>query len=335
MSGNARLGFVGLGTMGKDLLREAVKNPKAEVAALCDIEPGALAEGVEIAGTCAAQFSSYAGMLATGGLDGVVVATPQYLHAPMSIEALGAGINTFSEKPMALNVHDCRAMIGAAAKNGKALMIGQVLRYIGPFRYVLELIKSGELGRPFAFRGMRGGYRWGGWMRPWRQRYAQSGGYLLEVNAHEIDLMLQILGPARSVSAAGSHFINEEIDYEDFITLHLEFENGGIGTFTGVQCDYIGRSTAEIFCEKGTVYYDSIEQKVRVARDGHEPEAFAYNDIHPEWESGTYREIREFIETCLGEHPVSIAGEEGLRVVEIGQAAYLSAREKREVALPL
>jgi predicted dehydrogenase len=147
--------------------------------------------------------------------------------------------------------------------------------------------------------------------------------------------MLQIMGPAASVSAIGRHFINDEIDYEDFIAANLTFVNGGLGSVTSVQCDCIGKNNAEIYFEKGTIYYDSAGQNLHIARDGREKETLPYSEIHPEWESGTYREIREFVETCLGEHPVTIAGEDGMKAVEVGQAAYISAREGRTVWLPL
>ena len=70
----------------------------------------------------------------------------------MSIACLKAGFHTFSEKPMGLDVTECRAMIAAAIAAGKHLTVGQVLRYIGPYRYILERIQSGELGTPLAMR---------------------------------------------------------------------------------------------------------------------------------------------------------------------------------------
>ncbi len=331
----ARLGFVGLGTMGGDLLEQARGNPKIEVAALCDIEPVALDKAARSCVNKPAQYNNHRVMLAKEKLDGVVVAVPQHLHAAISIDALDAGVNTFCEKPMGLSVAQCEAMLAAAQRNGKALMIGQVLRYIGVYRYVLELTRSGELGKPFAVRIIRTMGLWGSWGRPWRLKRETCGGMLLEINAHEIDFMRCILGEAASVSATGNRFNNLENDYEDLIFAQIVFANGGMGSLTAAACDYMGRYTGEVFCEKGTIYYDSVAKTLHVQRDGTEKEVVAYDDVHPEWENGVYREIREFAETCMGEHPATIPGEEGLRNVEIAEACYQSIREGRPVSLPL
>jgi predicted dehydrogenase len=152
---------------------------------------------------------------------------------------------------------------------------------------------------------------------------------------HEIDFMLRILGPAVEVSAAGRHFFNEECDYEDFLTAHITFANGAIGSITSAQCDFLGKSSAEIYLDKGSIYYDSVTQRAQFVQEGGKKEDIPFGEIHPEWENGVYREMREFAEVCLGESPVTIPGEEGMRAVEICQACYRSLREHRAVKLPL
>lgn len=335
MEKKARLGFIGLGTMGCDLLREACRNPEAEIAALCDINPQALEKAAGLCAGSPAQYSDHRALIAQENLDGIVVAVPQHFHAAISIEALGAGMPVFCEKPMGLSVAECRAMIEAARKAEKAIMIGQVLRYIGVYRHVLETVQSGALGAPFGVRIIRTMGRWGGWGRPWRLKRETSGGLLMEINAHEIDFMRCILGEAVSVSAMGKRFCNEENDYEDLIFAHIAFAGGGMGSLATAACDHLGRYTGEVFCEKGTVYYDSVAKTIHIQREGAAQEIIAYDDVHPEWENGVYREMREFVETCLGRHPATISGEDGLRNVEIAEACYRSIREGRPVLLPM
>jgi predicted dehydrogenase len=334
MSKPAHLAFIGLGPMGLDLLREAVKQPKIEVMALCDVEPAAIKTAQDLIPT-AKSYADYHSLLSGEGLDGVVIAVPQHLHAQISIDCLKAGINTFCEKPMGLSVGECRAMIETAKKFDKSLMIGQVLRYIGPYRYIIELVEAGELGAPLAMRTIRSQGGWGTWGRPWRLKRETSGGLLLEVNVHEIDLMLGILGEAESVTGAGRHFPDTEEDFESFITAQIRFKSGAIGSITSVRGDNIGRNTAEIYLTGGTIYYDSMLEQLIICRNGKEREVLPYKDIHPEWENGVGREIREFAEACLGEHAVTIPGERGLRAVEVAQAAYQSAAEGATVTLPL
>lgn len=336
MAAKARLGFIGLGSMGRDLLKETIRNPKAEVVALCDGDPEALAEAAGMCESGPAKYSEYRRLLDAEELDGVVIASPQHMHASTSIDALDAGCTTYCEKPMALNVKECDAMIAASKRNNKGLMIGQVLRYINVYRFVLESAKSGEYGAPLAVRIIRSsGPSWGRLLRDWRRKRETAGGLLLEINVHEIDFMRCIMGEAASVSALGKRFINKETDYEDFITVQIAFASGGFGCLTSASCDFLGKYAGEVFLEKGSISFDSSSQLVRIAKVDQEKQEIPYREVHPEWESGVYREMREFVEACLGEHPITIPGEEGMKAVEIAEACYLSIKESRRVVLPL
>lgn len=337
MQNKIRTAFIGVGIMGTDLLKEFVKNPEAEVVALCDTDSVVLNNAAALCSSSPKLFADYRQMLSEVKPDAVVNATPQDLHASISIETLDTGCHTFCEKPMALNVVDCEAMIAAARRNGKILMIGQVLQYMGAFRYVLEAARSGVYGKAFAMRNMRTqGIHWGStWDRPWRRRRDQCGGLLPEVNVHEIDLMCRILGKPVAVTALGNRFINQENDYEDFSTLQIEFENGGIGSVTSGCCDYLGKNSSEIFMEQATFYIDGFTREVNIGKADGSRETLPIGEIHPEWENGYYRELREFITACRGEGPVTIPGEEGMRALEVAQAACISITEHRRIELPM
>ena len=337
MAAKAHLGFVGIGRMGRDLLKEALASGKAYAVALCDRSPEALEAARAIAGDEAAVYHDYEAMLAAGGFDGVVVATPQYLHAEMSMAALRAGYHVFTEKPMGMNVRECARMLEVAKQTGKGLMVGQVLRYITIYRYILELAKSGELGRAVAMRVIRtmGWWSNGTWLEPWRLKRETCGGIIPEVNIHEIDLMLNILGEATAVDALGAQLVNFENDYEDYMSVHIAFGDGGIGSVTSACCDYLGQNAGEILFEKGTVYYSSLAGELRIRRRGEDMQVIPTSEVGKDWENGVRREMREFAEACLGEHPVTIPGEEGLRAVEVCEAAYLSAHQRQRIILPL
>ena len=161
-----------------------------------------------------------------------------------------------------------------------------------------------------------------------------TGSYVPErvITNAEMD---EILGEPTSVSSLGNRFINLDNDYEDFVTANITFAGGGFGNVTTTTCDFIGRYTGEVFLEKGTLYYDGLTATLYTAKAGEEKQEIPYGDIHPEWENGVYREMREFVEACLGEHPVTIPGEDGVRVVEVAEACYRSINEGGPVALPL
>ena len=333
-TGKARIGFVGLGIMGTDLLKSILPCPKAHVTALCDISAEALERAREVAPEPVSLYDNIEAMLHAEHLDGVVVAAPQSVHASLSITALQAGCHVFCEKPMALNSNDCRKMISVAIKAGKGLMIGQVLRYIGPYRFVLEQAKSGSLGEPFAMRVIRTMQGWSSpWLRPWRLHEAECGGLLHEMNIHEIDLMIRILGDPVRVTAGGGRFANQQVDYEDFISANIEFANGSIGSVTSSCHDLHGRNSGELLCRNGAAYYDSVSGTVRIARTGQDTEILPYAEIGKDWEPAVPREMREFVEACLGEYPITIPGEEGMMAVAVCEAAYKSVRENRPVQI--
>jgi predicted dehydrogenase len=322
--------------MGRNLLKEAIANPRVEVMGLSDPHPEAIDIAQGLLSASVAGYASHNELLARCDLDGVVIATPQYLHRDMCIASLEAGCTTFCEKPMAMNVRQCQDILDASRQAGKGIMIGHVLRYTNVYRAILDWVRSGELGRPVAMRVMRSMGQWGGEVnQPWRCRRESCGGLLLEVSIHEIDLMRCVMGEAASVCAQGRRFINDQVDYEDYISAEIEFRSGGIGHLTTSICDLLGKKSGEICLEKGTLYYDSPTQQVSIGRDGKGREIIPYASIHPEWESGRCREMREFIEACLGEREITIPGEEGLRAVEIAEAACRSIQEKRAIRLPL
>jgi len=330
------IGVVGLGPMGLDLLKVVLENRKTHLHAICDANAVTLEEAKQQLSGDVVAYDDYANLLAASDIDAVVIATPQFLHADMTIAGLQAGLHVFCEKPMAMNVQECQRMIDAAERSDKCLMIGQVLRYISVYRYVLEQAQSGELGHPIAMRTVRSSGHWGKpWLTPWRLRRETSGGMLPEVNVHEIDLMLNIMGDARSVSALGGNYTYPEVDYEDFVNIQIQFANGGIGSVTSGCCDFVGQNSGEVYLDRGTIVYDGLARQVHVGRVGSDKEVLAYKDIYPDAENGVAREIREFIEACLGEHPVTIPGQDGMRALEVCEAAYLSIREGRRVDLPL
>lgn len=337
MNNKTRVAFIGLGIMGRDLLAEMIKNPAAEVVALCDVDPLALDKAAAVYPKAPVLYTDADDLLTEIRPDAVVVAVPQHLHALLTIGSLRAGCHVFCEKPMALTVDDCEAMIQAAKDENRILMIGQVLQYIAPFRFLLEEIRSGKYGEPVAMRNMRSqGPKWDlTWKRPWRCRYDECGGLLPEVNVHELDLMCRILGHPISVTATGKRYINQEVDYEDFMSLQIHFAEGQIGILTSSCCDYLGKNCGEIFCENGTLYFDSMTCQIHIAdAEGHR-ETYPYAELYPDGENALYREQREFIEACQGTGPVTIPGEEGMRALEIAEAAYISLHEQRTVDLPL
>ena len=211
------IGFavIGLGGMGRTHLSSLAGHGQAEVVAVHDSDPqrvaGSLAPGGVNLETGARPWDESSvrrcakleEILRDETAEAVVVATPSHRHAELTRAALAAGKHVFCEKPMALTVGDCEAMLSAAAAADRRLMIGHVLRFWGEYVAAAEVVRSGRLG---ALRGL-----WlsrlcgvpdfgaGGWFLD----EAKSGGALMDLHVHDVDYALSLLGMPQAIRARG------------------------------------------------------------------------------------------------------------------------------------
>lgn len=329
-----RLALIGCGGMGRGLIATLPDVPEARLVAAMDVSAEA-AQSVGEEYGCDATTDLEA-VLARDDVDAVIIATPNHLHARQAIAAAQAGKHVFTEKPMALSAADAAAMVRAARQAGVKLMVGQVLRYLCPFVWIIENVKAGEWGEPFAGQITRIGGSWKGSRhdRTWRQREAASGGPLFEIHVHEIDFMCQLFGTPEAVWAVNGHFLADDIDYYDTAQALVRFAAGtSVQFFTGHSA-IEGRYDAKILCTGATIYLEGFGGAHVALADGRslDPEP---GQLAARYEPGVKREVREFVEAIAYDRPVTIPGEDGLRAVEVAEAAVRSAETGQVVKLPL
>ncbi|MEA3399688.1 MAG: Gfo/Idh/MocA family oxidoreductase [Armatimonadota bacterium] len=332
------IGLIGGGNMGKSLARGVAACDDGRIVAVCDPAEGvAEATAAEIAEDQPVDaYTELSEMLQRDDIASVIVAVPNYLHAELTRRAAEAGKHVFCEKPMALAVADARAMIEACDTAGVKLMIGQVLRYLPPYVWIIDLVRTGDLGEPFGMQVTRIGGGWGGtYYAEWRTKKELCGGPLFEVSAHEIDFMRQILGEAETVYASLDNYVTPEVDYEDFVHVVINFQEGGRAALLAGHSAKMGTYDGKLFCTGGTLFFDNKSGQVTYVVAGGEPTTVPYSETGADYEPGVQREIREFVEAVLHDEPVPIPGIEGLRNIEIAQAAQISAASNRVVELPL
>jgi predicted dehydrogenase len=329
-----RVGLLGCGRMGRDLVRACKAIDKARLTAVCDLDADkadSLGKEHGVPG-----FSDAAEFLRSGGIDAVIVATPQFAHREGAEMAAAAGKHVFCEKPMAVTVADCDAMIAACKKAGVKLMIGQVLRYLPTWNKSLEIVRSGALGKPIGVSVTRIGGGFGGWFEPWRGTMGGSGGILMEINSHEIDFMRCLAGEVESVFCMAGHYVEPKLETPDLIYVLLRFKSGAIGHLHSSMASAIGESSAKIQCEKGSLFYRNafgMDSDIIWNEFGKEPQRILTKEVKVE--DGVVREVREFVESVLEDKPATIPGEEGRANVEAAVAAYESARTGKLVKLPM
>ena len=216
-------------------------------------EATALAEKYKVS-----AFESLEEMLsANPDLDVVSVCTPNGLHAEHSIQALKAGKHVLCEKPMAISVKDCSAMIHAAERANKRLFIVKQNRFNPPVVAVKDLIDQGKLGKIYSvqlncFWNRNAEY----YKNSWKGTKDLDGGTLYTQFSHFIDLLYWFLGDVESVDAFTGNFDHQGlIEFEDTGVVILKFLTGAIGTINYTVNAYKKNmeGSLTIFAEKGTV----------------------------------------------------------------------------------
>lgn len=321
MSDKVRVGIAGCGPMGVDLARQVAQVDAGRLVAVVDIDPSKARPLADELG--AEAMTNGRQMLARDDIDAVFVATPGWTHTEWTVAAFEAGKHVFVEKPMALLPEDCEKMIRAARTADKKLMIGHVLRYIHVFAFTDDLVRKGRLGEVVSIRITRSTYGWGGWMRPWRARAEQCGGVLFEISIHELDFMLHILGEATAVQSFANHKVIRDVDYPDTVMVNLQFASGAVGQLSAGLADRLGLYSGEIVGTEGSVHFNARRGEIITKLGNGEPTTMAFTDL--DLEHPVKREVREFLEAVRDDAPVTIPGEEGLRVIRVASAAVASA----------
>jgi len=231
MSAALRLGFAGLGWIGAMRMDAVAASGRAVVAALCDPSEACLSAAVERHREAVA-FADYDEMLARSeqlGLDGIVIATPNSLHAPQAIAALERGLAVFCQKPLALTAAEARAIVDAARRADRRLGVDYSYRYTDGAQALRAMVRSGELGRIFVIEtAFHNAYGPG---KAWCHDPAiAGGGALIDLGVHQIDLSLWILDSRGVRSIRGCAFRRgEPLDgrgIDDFAIAQLELDGG-------------------------------------------------------------------------------------------------------------
>ncbi|MBS3762196.1 MAG: Gfo/Idh/MocA family oxidoreductase [Planctomycetes bacterium] len=331
MSEQIAVGVVGCGNMGGSLAAGVDASEAGRLVAFCDPVQENRAGMVEKYG--GRDYAEIEEFLKDEKVEAVVVATPPALHADYTVAAARAGRHVFTEKPMALSTQECARMVETARDAGVALMVGQVLRFYEPFQSIIRWTREGRFGRPMHAEIRRLS---GGWFRRtgWRQRLETCGGTLFEVGAHELDFMRCILGDPTQVYGVREKMREVEHEIEDVISLLVRFEEGGSGHYANGTAWGRGRYDMNLCFEEANLISESAfdSSQLMALRAGcKEEEKIALEGF--EEGSGVERQMDAWLRALRDGGPVPIPGEEGMKTVELAEAAYRSAETGEVVPL--
>ncbi|GAA4617505.1 Gfo/Idh/MocA family protein [Saccharopolyspora hordei] len=240
-----RVGVVGIGWAGQQHLAAYQNIPDVEIVAIAGKEQELLHSLGEQYGA-KLLFESWEKLLEVPDLDAVSIAVPTFLHAPIAIAALKRGLHVLSEKPLARNAVEGQQMVDAARSAGRVLDVVFNHRLRGDIQVLSDIIRRGELGRPYyakaSWMRRRGIPMLGSWFT---NREMAGGGPLADIGVHVLDYSLFLLGEPRVVSVnavtyselgprgiGGMKWETAEqtasaYEVEDFAAAFLRLEGGG------------------------------------------------------------------------------------------------------------
>ena len=362
MSEILRVGTIGAG-IGAAYIAGFQKQPGVEVSALCARTPVRLklvAERYNIPRT----YTDYQAMLDTERLDIVAIATPNYLHHPMTLSALEAGKHVLCEKPLALNVGQAGAMLEAAEQHGRKHFVPFTYRFLPAALYMKEILDAGFVGQVyhayvrFHIRG------WGdpsGPMR-WQFQKEQAGsGVLGNVGSHAVYLIQWWLGRIQRVSATlttavkervaeGGHRVTVQLD--DSCAITGELEDGVPVVFDISQVAMVERIKLEagVFGSEGSLIFlhesgaqDAVTGRILAMRKNEKAPALLpipsrltgefldMADFSTPPRSCFRRMTAEFVNAIREDRPAEPNFHDGLQVQKVLDAVLTAASEQRRI----
>lgn len=279
-----RIGLIGSGSRGCGLISLLKRIPGIELTACCDIIPGHLKQGLDIAGKDAKGYADYRELLDNKTINAVIIATPLFLHYQMAIDAIDAGKHIYLEKSLAYDIPQTLALVKKVNESKKVFQVGYQYRYYGLYHKVKEIISKNWIGKITHFECQYN--RNSNWRNPvsdpkqeriinWRMYREYCGGPLSELCAHQIDMVnyLSDAHPLKVTGMGGINYWKDGRDTFDNVRTIYEYPEGIRASFTSVLSNaYNGygirilgdKATLEIQRDKLFVYAESTNNKTGI-----------------------------------------------------------------------
>jgi predicted dehydrogenase len=231
LHGRPRIGFLGVGWIGRHRMEALLRSGMIEAAAVADPSGDCLEAALSLAPHAAAATGLDA--LLNLDLDGLVIATPSAQHAEQAIRALQAGVPVFCQKPLGRTAEEARAVVEVARRADRLLAVDLSYRFTQGMRAIRDLVAEGALGQVFA--GDLVFHNAYGPDKPWFYDPALSGGgCVMDLGVHLVDLALWTLGfpKVTAVSAVlskgGVRLQRPPHEAEDHAFATLELDTGAV-----------------------------------------------------------------------------------------------------------
>ena len=343
-----RLAVAGAGLIGRRHIEEIDASVDAELAAIVDPVPAA----DEVAATYSVpRYGTLAELFTAGGIDGVILATPNQLHVAGGLECVAAGVPVIVEKPIGDTVASATRLVEAGEAAGVSVLTGHHRNYSPIMARARATIRSGVLGDLVAVVGTAMFYKpddyfavGGGW------RTQPGGGPILLNLIHEVNNLLSLVGEIVRVQAVTSN-ATRGFAVEDTAAMVFTFANGALGTFLLSDTAASPRSWEQTSQENAS--YDSFPDEdcyhiagtrgslsvptMRLKVYEGTPSWWApltSSSIDLDRSDPLANQITHFAAVIRGEQPPICSGRDGLTTLKVVHAVLEAARTGRPVDVP-
>ncbi|WP_294391052.1 Gfo/Idh/MocA family oxidoreductase [uncultured Sphingomonas sp.] len=336
-----KLGYaiVGLGNYGANVIIPQFKNCRnSRLVALVSGDPAKakrIAAEHGVPERSIYNYQNYDSIRDNPDIDIVYVCLPNSMHAEYTIRAAKAGKHVMCEKPMAVSVSECQAMIAACKQAGKKLMIGYRVHFEPTNLEAIRLAESGAIGKRRYVRSEHGFVQTN--PEAWRLKKALAGGgSLMDMGVYSLQAARYMTG--EEPVSVYAHETTDRRDprfreVEDMIEWQLEFPSGVIASCISMYS--ANQNHILLMGEKGRIEMEPATRyegnHLWTGKDGREQEI---TSLPPGPRSTQFAGQLDHLSECIlsNREPI-VSGEEGLRDMRIVEAIYRSAREKRRIAL--
>ena len=332
MTRKINVAVTGMGNMGRGHAANMTAFTDVNLKALCDANIEAALKYKEEHHLDCAVYSDFYRMIEEEELDAVYICLPPFCHSGQFEAAAKRGIAVFIEKPIALTVARGEAMAEAAEAGGAVTQVGYQMRFGAATRRLMELISSGEAGRPLLFTGS---YECNSLHTPWWIDKEKCGGQVFEQVIHLYDLAQYIMGPVSEVSGRVANLAHRDVPgytVEDTSIANLVFESGALGCITGSNCAVKEQWNARfrVVCENLVASFEDFNNAEITYTGAHAGNVELIRGQDPV----TEMEDRHFIDAVAGRAAPFATVEDGLSSLKL-VAAVVESSEKNGTVVKL
>ncbi|MFY0688573.1 MAG: Gfo/Idh/MocA family oxidoreductase [Cyclobacteriaceae bacterium] len=333
-----RFGIIGLGSVSTHHIKSLIESSVCELSAVCSRSEFKLRDAK--ANYQVETFTAFHDMVNSDLIDAVIICTPSGFHLEPTLAAAKAGKHVLVEKPLEISVDRANRMIKVCNEANVRLSCIFQNRFSDDFQKALKAVRDGQVGQLIL------GNAYIKWFRDqqyydsvdWRGTLNGDGGAaLINQSIHTIDLLLQVMGPVKSVFGKVKT-LARNIEGEDIGTATLEFKNGAIGTIEGSTVIYKGYpEKLEIHGTKGNIILEAgkitqwqcqnsemdIAPSTSVGSGSSDPTAIGHL-LH-------MKQIETFAQEVMQESNSSVDGASAIHALKVISAIYESSKSGKEI----